>query len=124
MTENDVINRIDIFRLQCGKTKAEMSREIGTDAGTFGNILNGKRGISSLLLITFLETYPQISAEWLLRGNPPMFIPSNPDENCTPPLLNKKKVSEKTLQRLINQLEKQELRLMNLISLIETTFKK
>ena len=45
-----------------------MSRELGVDAGTFGNILNGNRGVSAGLLSKFLETYPSVSAEWLMRG--------------------------------------------------------
>ena len=56
------------FWAQSGKSKAEMSRELGVDAGTFGNILNGNRGVPVGLLAKFLETYPSVSAEWLMRG--------------------------------------------------------
>ena len=68
MTEADVIGRINDFRKENGTTKAEMSRELCMDAGTLGNILNGRRGIPSELLVRFLEVYPMVSAEWLMRG--------------------------------------------------------
>ena len=68
MTEKEIIGKMNDFWAQSGKSKAEMSRELGVDAGTFGNILNGNRGVSAGLLSKFLETYPSASAEWLMRG--------------------------------------------------------
>ena len=68
MTEKEIIGKMNDFWAQSGKSKAEMSRESGVDAGTFGNILNGNRGVSAGLLSKFLETYPSVSAEWLMRG--------------------------------------------------------
>jgi hypothetical protein len=68
MTEKEIIGKMNDFWAQSGKSKAEMSRELGVDAGTFGNILNGNRGVSAGLLSKFLETYSSVSAEWLMRG--------------------------------------------------------
>lgn len=68
MTEKEITGKMNDFWAQSGKSKAEMSRELGVDAGTFGNILNGNRGVSAGLLSKFLETYPSVSAEWLMRG--------------------------------------------------------
>lgn len=73
MTEKEIIGKMNDFWAQSGKSKAEMSRELGVDAGTFGNILNGNRGVSAGLLSKFLETYPSVSAEWLMRGAGSMF---------------------------------------------------
>ena len=73
MTEKEIIGKMNDFWAQSGKSKAEMSRELGVDAGTFGNILNGNRGVSAGLLSKFLETYPSVSAEWLRRGVGSMF---------------------------------------------------
>ena len=73
MTEIEIIGKMNDFWAQSGKSKAEMSRELGVDAGTFGNILNGNRGVSAGLLSKFLETYPSVSAEWLRRGVGSMF---------------------------------------------------
>lgn len=73
MTEKEIIGKMNDFWAQSGKSKAEMSRELGVDAGTFGNILNGNRGVSAGLLSKFLETYPSVSAEWLVRGVGSMF---------------------------------------------------
>ena len=61
MTEKEIIGKMNDFWAQSGKSKAEMSRELGVDAGTFGNILNGNRGVSAGLLSKFLETYPSVS---------------------------------------------------------------
>ena len=68
MTEKGIIGKMNDFWQKSGKSKAEMSRELGVDAGTFGNILNGNRGIPVGLLAKFLEVYPSVSAEWLMRG--------------------------------------------------------
>ena len=73
MTEKEIIGKMNDFWAQSGKSKAEMSRELGVDAGTFGSILNGNRGVSAGLLSKFLETYPSVSAEWLMRGVGSMF---------------------------------------------------
>ena len=73
MTEKEIIGKMNDFWAQSGKSKAEMSRELGVDAGTFGNILNGNRGVSVGLLAKFLETYPSVSAEWLMRGAGSMY---------------------------------------------------
>lgn len=73
MTEKEIIGKMNDFWAQSGKSKAEMSRELGVDAGTFGNILNGNRGVSVGLLSKFLETYLSVSAEWLMRGVGSMF---------------------------------------------------
>lgn len=73
MAEKEIIGKMNDFWGQSGKSKAEMARELGVDAGTFGNILNGKRGIPVELLGRFLEVYPSVSAEWLLRGKGSMY---------------------------------------------------
>lgn len=68
MTEKEIIGKMNAFRERNGASKREMSRQLGVDPGTLGNILNGKRGISAELLIKFLQVYPSVSAEWLMRG--------------------------------------------------------
>lgn len=78
MTEKELTGKMNVFCQSQNLTKAQMSREMGVDAGTLGNILKGNRGISVGMLIKFLETYPQISADWLLRDKGSM-IASEPD---------------------------------------------
>lgn len=68
MAEKEIIGRMNAFRERNSTSKAEMSRKLEVDPGTFGNILNGKRGIPAELLIKFLQVYPSVSAEWLMRG--------------------------------------------------------
>lgn len=79
MAANEVIGRMNVFREFIGKSKAEMSRDLRVDAGTFGNILNGKRGIPSELLVRFLQAYSTVSAEWLMRGEGSMLRHSSAD---------------------------------------------
>lgn len=74
MAEKEIIGRMNAFRERNGTSKAEMSRQLDVDPGTFGNILNGKRGIPAELLIKFLQVYPSVSAEWLLRGTGDMCL--------------------------------------------------
>ena len=68
MTEKEITGKMKEFWEKSGKSKAKMSSDLEVDPGTFANILNGNRGVSATLLSKFLQTYPEISADWLLRG--------------------------------------------------------
>lgn len=73
--EKEIVGRMNMFLAETGKTnKAEVARCIGVDAGTLGNVLKGKRGPSVVFIQKFLAAFPELSAEWLMRGAGSMLI--------------------------------------------------
>ena len=73
--EKEIVGRMNMFLAETGKTnKAEVARCIGVDAGTSGNVLNGKRGPSVVFIQKFLSAFPELLAEWLMRGAGSMLI--------------------------------------------------
>lgn len=73
MTEKEILKRIkellEVFHLS---TNA-FSQQIGLPQNSVNNYMKEKRGISIGFISSILNTYPNISAEWLLRGNGDMF---------------------------------------------------
>lgn len=69
MEEKEVLERIryllEIFHL----TVNAFSKEIKMRQNTVNNYMNEERGISFGFIKSILESYPEISAEWLLRGH-------------------------------------------------------
>lgn len=119
MTEKEIIGKMNDFWAQSGKSKAEMSRELGVDAGTFGNILNGNRGVSAGLLSKFLETYPSVSAEWLMRGIGSMYaadgrIGSENIANNNNSQIN----AGDTINRLVSLLEEKDKQINQLLQIL------
>ena len=67
--EIEIIGRMNAFLAETGKTnKAEVSRRMVVNSGTMGNVLRGKRGPSIEFIQKFLAAFPEVSAEWLMRG--------------------------------------------------------
>lgn len=56
------------------KSKRDFAALIGMEQVTFNNYMIGKRGLSFEVIDAILRTFPEVSAEWLLRGQGPMFI--------------------------------------------------
>ena len=53
------------------------ARSIGVEQVTLSRQLNGQRGVSLDIIEAILQTYPDVSAEWLLRGEDVKAIESN-----------------------------------------------
>ena len=65
----EIVGRMNAFFAKTGKTnKAKVSRRMVVDSGTMGNILRGERGPSVEVIQKFLAAFPEVSAEWLMRG--------------------------------------------------------
>lgn len=121
MTEKEIIGKMNDFWAQSGKSKAEMSRELGVDAGTFGNILNGKRGVSAGLLSKFLETYPSVSAEWLMRGVGSMFVADGHVGGENIANNNNSQINAgDTINRLVSLLEEKDKQINQLLQILAT----
>jgi hypothetical protein len=121
MTEKEIIGKMNDFWAQSGKSKAEMSRELGVDAGTFGNILNGNRGVSAGLLSKFLETYPSVSAEWLMRGVGSMFAADGHVGGENIANNNNSQINAgDTINRLVSLLEEKDKQINQLLQILAT----
>lgn len=119
MAEKEIIGKMNDFWAQSGKSKAEMSRELGVDAGTFGNILNGNRGVSVGLLAKFLETYPSVSAEWLMRGAGSMYAADGRVAGENIANNNNSQINAgDTINRLVSLLEEKDRQINQLIQIL------
>lgn len=74
-TEN-FIERIAQFRDAKGLSNAKMSKAVGIDARTFNYYFEGRR-TPAYALEKILLAYPELSAEWLLRGTGSMMLDEN-----------------------------------------------
>lgn len=68
MKKNTLNARFEVYRTAQRLTKAQFARDIGIDQGNMGAMLRGTRGVTADLIESFLRAYPDVSAEWLLRG--------------------------------------------------------
>lgn len=51
-----------------------VAAEIGYKQSTFSSKLTGDRGLDVELIVAILTRYPELSAEWLLRGSGQMYL--------------------------------------------------
>lgn len=63
----------EIVLIKCKGNKAKLAQEIGMAHSTCHNYLSGDRKLSFEFVTAILRAYPDISAEWLLRGDGGMF---------------------------------------------------
>ena len=66
--QNAVLQRIIDFSESKFLSKKKFAEAIGMEQTTVNNQLIGKRGLSIDLVLSVLDTFKDISAEWLLRG--------------------------------------------------------
>lgn len=69
-----ILQRIIGFSESVFLSKKKFAEAIGMEQTTVNNQLIGKRGLSIDLVLSVLASFPDISAEWLLRGNGNMKI--------------------------------------------------
>ena len=69
-----VLQRIKSFIKERDLSKNAFAKSLGMEQTTVNNQLIGRRGISIDLVLSFLECYPDISAEWLMRGKGEMLL--------------------------------------------------
>ena len=75
--ENPITERLkEIIRIKTG-TATPFSTEIGVSQSTLSCQLNSKTGIQTNVILAALTRYPDISAEWLMRGKGEMLITDN-----------------------------------------------
>ena len=72
--KEEVINRVNEVLRYYNLSANEMSKEMDISSPNAYGYLSGKRQPPISFLIKFLEVYPDVSAEWLLRGDGKMLI--------------------------------------------------
>lgn len=75
----NVKEKILFFVQSIGLSKAEIARQLGISKSNFvGEAMTSDLNVS--MVIKFCQLYPQVSAEWLLRGTGDMLITNKPME--------------------------------------------
>ena len=76
--ENDVIQRIRKVIESDGISIAALSKKMGVLQQTLNRQVSGDGAMSLSTIYKFLSYYPNVSAEWLLRGKGEMNISEKP----------------------------------------------
>lgn len=64
-----MVNRITKLIESTGLNPTAFAAKIGVQQMTLWGQLNGKRKLSLETVLAILNAYPDVSAEWLMRGN-------------------------------------------------------
>ena len=71
--ESLIIQRISSILDHNKVTKQNLANEINMNQTTLGRQLKGEQALPAKLIEGFLHVFPDISAEWLLRGEGEMY---------------------------------------------------
>lgn len=99
-TKDEILVRLNDFRDYCGMSKATFAASIGMEQTTVNNQFLGKRGLSLDLVMSTLNAFSELSAEWLLRDRGDMLISKY---NETPQSLHLKYAER--IEKLISTIE-------------------
>lgn len=76
MLEKKVYERINQLIEKERITPRKLAETIGVGPQSVYNYLTGKQKAPMSFVMMILESFPDVSAEWLIRGNGEMFLPS------------------------------------------------
>lgn len=71
-----MVERIKELIAYTGLSDRAFALKCGLKQNTFSRQLNGLNEVSTQTALSILSTFPEISAEWLLRGNGEMLLTS------------------------------------------------
>ena len=77
----DVRNRIKEVLNQTGTSVNSLAMEFGENQSKLSKQISLSTTISVNTILLILQKFPKLSAEWLLRGNGPMYIPDKPAQD-------------------------------------------
>lgn len=80
MIENALTERFKELMSAKSASVLDFSRLIGVAQTTLNSQLSSTKGISSNVILLTLDTFPDVSAEWLLRGKGEMLIASSQEQ--------------------------------------------
>lgn len=96
-----MIERIKTLIAYLGLSTRAFAIKCGLRQNTLSNQLNGMRELSLSTVAAILDAYPEVSAEWLMRGDGQMLIQPN-DSSVEVIRINKLVDTITTLQETIN----------------------
>jgi transcriptional regulator with XRE-family HTH domain len=122
MNKEGIAGKMNEWKESSGLSIAQMARDLDVDPSSLGNILRGNRGVPVDMVAKFVEAYPDVSAEWLLRDEGPMLKSdassvvnhqSNVDGNTT--VGGNSGMSEEFVAHLMEEKDKQINQLLQII---------
>lgn len=76
-----MINRIkQVYGVKAQNNKSKLARDLGMNTRTVTQYVEGETKPSVDFLVNILSAYPDISAEWLMRGKGEMLTVETPQE--------------------------------------------
>ena len=102
----DVLDRIKQIISTNELSVSAFAKSIGLAQVTVNNYILGKRKISFELIDAIAKNYPNISLEWLLRGDGEMYVSDKPQQPSS--------VGEEYYKQMVKEMEAMKDRLDNL----------
>ena len=105
-----MVNRISKLIESTGLNPTSFAAKIGVQQMTLWNQLNGKRKLSLETVMAILDNFPDVSAEWLMRGTGDMKKGNDAQEKRLDNLVDVISMQQETIRNLqekIKQLQNQ-----------------
>jgi hypothetical protein len=100
-----MLNRIAKFIENTGYNPTSFAAKIGVQQMTLWNQLNGRRKLSLDTVEAILDTFPDISAEWLMRGTGSMNKGDEEQEKRIANLIDVISMQQETIRNLLDKIK-------------------
>ena len=100
--KDSILERLKDIILAKSSSILDFSNKIGVPQTTLNNQIKSPRGVSVSVILLTLHTFPDISAEWLLRGKGEMFLSEN-----LPPILGDESENDLDTHAMLAQARKE-----------------
>lgn len=99
--ENAMLERLRGVRASKAKSVNNFAKLIGMSQTTVNGIMLGSRGVSVDIIVAVLTAFPDISAEWLMRGEGEMLRSEEAAQNAL--------ISDETIAHYISAIKSYEI---------------
>ena len=100
--KDSMLERLKDVILAKSSSILDFSNKIGVPQTTLNNQIKSPRGVSVSVILLTLHTFPDISAEWLLRGKGEMILSDN-----LPPILGDESENDLDTHAMLAQARKE-----------------
>lgn len=100
-----MVNRISKLIESTGLNPTSFAAKIGVQQMTLWGQLNGKRKLSLDTVLAILDTYPDLSAEWLMRGTGDMRKGNEAHEKRLDNLIDVISMQQETIKKLNERIQ-------------------
>lgn len=100
--KDSILERLKSVIATKSNSPNDFSKKIGIAPTTFNNQLKSPRGISVDVILLTLSSFPEVSAEWLLRGKGEMILSDN-----LPPILGDESENDLDTHAMLAQARKE-----------------